>query len=321
MERVVASKKSFEILEFLKELSSGREVALKSYSVKSGLSERTLRRYIEDLREIFGNEHIIRLEKGSYVLKNSELFKGFTMPNKHQNESEKLIELLHIINPGFAKFLPPTHKKVDEKIAKELAEIFLIKGSPHENTPNLRIFALLQKAIKFKRYCDLKYHDRELQNVKILKLVYCKGNWQVATLRSDESQNNGFEVLRASFIKEIELTQKTFYIDDYTRDFIKNSETFWDGYKTPLYVAEVAVSPESIKYFYQKKFFKSQEISGEIYPNGWHKVKFTITSDEMLLVLAKRWFPNFIIISPNSARDKFNESVKLYNESIKNWFC
>lgn len=311
----MASKKSFEILELLKELSSGREVNLKSYSAKSELSERTLRRYIDDLKEVFGEEHIVRLEKGSYVCKNSELFKAFVMPNRHQNESEKLIELLHIINPGFAKFLPATHKKVDDKIAKDLAEIFLIKGSPHENTPNLKIFAQLQKAIKFKRYCDVKYLGENLQNIKILKLIYCKGNWQVATIRNEESENNGFLVLRASFIEEIRILNKTFYVDEYTQNFIKNSETFWDGYKIAPYKATVAVSGEIVKYFRQKKFFKSQEITNEILPNGWIKIKFDITSDEMLLMLAKRWFPNFIIISPKSAKVKFENDIRKFNEA------
>lgn len=313
----MASKKSFEILELLKELSSGREVNLKSYSAKSELSERTLRRYIDDLREIFGEEHIIRLEKGSYVCKNSELFKAFTMPNRYQNESEKLIELLHIINPGFAKFLPSTHKKVDDKISKDLAEIFLIKGSPHENTPNLKIFAQLQKAIKFKRYCDIKYMGENLENIKILKLIYCKGNWQVATLRNEDSKNNGFEVLRASFIEDIQILNKTFYVDEYTQNFIKNSETFWDGYKIKPYLAEVAVSPEIINFFHKKKFFQSQKITNEIYPNGWHKIMFMITSDDMLLVLARRWFPNFIIVSPKSAKAKFEDDISKFNETTK----
>lgn len=309
----MANKKSFEILELFKELSSGREIILKNYSTKSGLSERTLRRYVDDLREIFGKENIIRLEKGSYICKNNELFKAFIMPNRHQNESEKLIELLHIINPGFAKFLPSAHKKVDEKIAKDLAEIFLIKGSPHENTPNLRIFALLQKAIKFKKYCNIKYEGKVLENIKILKLIYCKGNWQIATIRAEYSENNGFEVLRASFVEEIKLTNKTFYVDEYTKNFIKNSETFWDGYRTTPYLAEVAISPEAIKYFHHKKFFQTQKITDEFYSNGWHKVTFTITSDQMLLVLAKRWFPYFIIMSPNSAKLKFEEDIEKYN--------
>lgn len=311
----MANKKVFEILELLKELASGREVALKAYCAKSGLSERTLRRYMEDLKAFFGKEHILKLEKGSYVCKNGELFKPFMMPNKHQNESEKLIDLLHVINPGFAKFLPPTHKKVDDKLAKELAEIFLIKGSPHENTPNLRTFAALQKAIKFKRYCELKYLGHRLCEVKVLKLIYCKGNWQVATLRSFETENNGFEVLRAAFIEEVKISTKTFYADEYTLNFIKNSETFWDGYKVAPYPAAVAVSPSARKYFVQKRFFKSQKISDNPLPNGWTKIEFSITSDEMLLMLAKRWFPNLVILEPLSAKRKFEENIGAYDRN------
>ena len=65
----MANKKVFEILELLKELASGREVALKVYCVKSGLSERTLRRYMEDLKAFFGKEHILKLEKAATCAK------------------------------------------------------------------------------------------------------------------------------------------------------------------------------------------------------------------------------------------------------------
>lgn len=140
----MADKKIFEILNLLKEFANGREVVLKSYALNSGLSERTLRRYIKDLQEFFGDEYIANLGRGSYICKNLELFKPFILPNNVWNESEKLIDMLHIINPGFAKFLPTTHKKIDAKLTKDLAEIFLIKGSPHENTPDLKIFAQLK---------------------------------------------------------------------------------------------------------------------------------------------------------------------------------
>ena len=204
---------------------------------------------------------------------------------------------------------------MDDKLAKELAEIFLIKGSPHENTPNLRTFAALQKAIKFKRYCALKYLGRRLCEVKILKLIYCKGNWQVATLRSSETENNGFEVLRAAFIEDVKISIKTFYADEYTLNFIKNSETFWDGYKVAPYPAAVAVSPGARKYFAQKRFFKSQKISDDPLPNGWTKIEFSVTSDKMLLMLAKRWFPDLIILSPLSAKRKFEDDIDIYRQN------
>ncbi|WP_261792076.1 WYL domain-containing protein [Campylobacter hyointestinalis] len=186
----------------------------------------------------------------------------FVMPNEQQDESEKLIDMLHIINPGFAKFMPQTHKKVDAKLTKELASVFLIKGSPHEQSPNLRIFGLIQKAIKFRRYCDLTYEDEELKNVKILKIIYSKGNWQLATL-CDTNQNNGYKVLRLCFVKDVTIKKSSFYIDDYTENFVRNSETFMDGYRQKAYECIVAVSPNVAKYFKQKRFFRSQKIIGE----------------------------------------------------------
>ncbi|CZE47693.1 WYL domain-containing protein [Campylobacter geochelonis] len=309
----MGNKKVFEILELLKELTSGSEVVVKNYALKSGLSQRTIRRYLQDLREYFGDEAIFCISQGSYICKNRELFKRFVMPNEKQNESEKLIDMLHIINPGFAKFMPKTHKKVDEKLRKELAEVFLIKGSPHEQSPNLKIFGMIQKAIKFKRYCDLIYDEVLLKNVKILKIIYSKGNWQLATL-SQSHENNGYMVLRLCFVSKIVIKKSSFYIDDYTENFVKNSETFFDGYKNLPYECIVAVSPNMVKYFKQKRFFRSQKIIGEC-ENGWSKISYMITSDDMVLMLLRRFFPDMVVISPQSLRTKFDNELKKYTQT------
>ena len=312
----MANKKAFEILELLKEFVSGKEINIEEYALSVGISPRTIRRYVSDLREIFGESFIAKLSKGSYICKNSEFFKAFTAPNAYQNESEKLIELLHIINPGFSKFLPQAHKKVDEKLAKDLSEIFLIKGSPHEKTPNLAVFEKLQQAIKFKKYVNLKYDGESLKNVKILKLIYSKGNWSVATLRECE-KNGGFEVLRVNFIDEIRLLKGTFYADKYTENFIQNLETFFDGYKAEPFVVRVAISPEIVKFFERKIFFKTQKLTDKILPNSWRVVEFEISSDDMLMPLARRWFPDFVIISPKSTREKFDRLIKDYTKFSK----
>lgn len=306
--------KSTKMLNLLKELSSGREVILKNYALESDLSERTLIRYIGELREFFGDEFITSTSKGSYICKNRELFKDFFLPNESIDEAEKLIDLLHIINPGFTKYLPNAHKRIDEKLTKELSEVFLIKGSPHENTPDLKIFGLVQKAIKFRRYIDIEYDGAKFDRVKPVKIIYSKGNWRVASIIRDKAINNGFLAMRLNFISSVSIKKETFYIDDYTLNFVKNSETFWDGYKVKSYKASVLVSPKTVKLFRKKNFFKSQKITTKS-KNGWYKIEFDITSDDMLLILARRFFPDFIIISPKSIKDKFDDMIDLYRQN------
>lgn len=307
--------KSTEILNLLKEFSKGREVVIKNYALKCELSERTIRRYIKELMDFFGKNFITSISKGVYICKNKELFKDFFTSNEFINESEKLIDLLHIINPDFAKYLPNSHKKIDEKLAKELADVFLIRGSPHENTPNLKIFGLIQKAIKFRRYIDIIYDEIKLQNVKPIKIIYSKGNWQLALLQKDISKNNGFLAIRLNFIQNVKIKKDSFYIDEYALNFVKNSDIFWDGYKKEIYKSQAMISHKIVKYFKVKKFFKSQIIYDEIYKNGWQKIEFEITSDAMILMLARRFFPEFIIISPTSAKAKFNALVMDYKNN------
>ncbi|MFV0482337.1 MAG: hypothetical protein ACK5LP_10205 [Campylobacteraceae bacterium] len=115
------TNKTIEILNMLNEFSNGREINIKSYSIQNELSERTVRRHIEELKNFFGEESIIQISKGSYASVDKNLFNATTLPNKYEaNESEKLIDLLHIINPGFINGLPQTYKKVNIKLQKEL---------------------------------------------------------------------------------------------------------------------------------------------------------------------------------------------------------
>lgn len=311
------NSKVFEVLNILKEFSSGREINIHSYSKQTGISERTIRRYLEELRSFFGDESIIKVSKGSYACLDKNFFNATTLPNRYEaNESEKLIDLLHVINPGFMNNLPQSYKNIDKKLEKELSLVFLIKGSPHEKSPDIKIFELIKKAITQKRYCDITYDDKKLKNVRMLKIIYCKGNWQVAILSDIFKDNNDYGVIRLSFISEVKILAKTFYIEDYTKRFLENFETFGDGYKKEPYECEVAINPLIEKYFIQKRFLKSQKLDRTL-KNGWRVIKYTITNDNMILLLAKRFFPNFIILSPKSARDTFENDLSTYNKNIK----
>lgn len=159
---------------------------------------------------------------------------------------------------------------------------------------------------------SFNYEGVWFSDVKFLKIIYSKGNWQVAMIDEKESINSGFRVIRLNFIDEIVLSEKTFHTDFEALKFIQNFETFWDGYKVKPYLCEVFVSDEVLKYFKKKKFFRSQKITEKRDINGFTKIEFMITSDEMILMLARRFFPDFIIITPKSAKVKFDEMIKKY---------
>lgn len=188
------------------------EINLKSYAATTGLSERTLRRYFADLREFFGAENFILTKRGNVGITDKNLLSSLTLPSeKEKLEFQKLADLLHVINPGFTEVLPPAYKRVDEKLAKELADIFLIKGSPHERPPKIGILIKLRKAIGFKKYCDITYEDETIKSAKALKIIYSKGNWQLAIIDAQNPVNNGFRIIRIKFIKEVVLQSQRAY--------------------------------------------------------------------------------------------------------------
>ena len=315
----MGNKKIFEFLNLLSVLVRTGEINLKSYAATTGLSERTLRRYFADLREFFGAENFILTERGNVGITDKNLLSSLTLPSeKEKLEFQKLADLLHVINPGFTEVLPPAYKRVDEKLAKELADIFLIKGSPHEKPPKIGVLIKLRKAIGFKKYCDITYEDETIKSAKALKIIYSKGNWQLAIIDAQNPANNGFRIIRIKFIKEVVLRANTFNLSEYTRKFLLNMESFYDGYDVEPYMCEVAVAPKILKFFEAKKCFRSQKI-GRKFKNGWSLISYEISSDDMILMLAQRFFPHFVILSPRTAREKFNTQIREYlrNEELE----
>lgn len=309
------NKKTFEILELLQELSQGKEVALCDYAVQKEISQRTLRRYFEDIRSFFGEHSIIQTKRGSYTAINKEFFNHALLPSIDETiEIEKLVDLLHIINPGFANILPSAHKKVDSKLQKELTQIFLIKGSPSETLPSQEIFDSLKKAIKGRRYCDIVYDGELMKDIKPLKIIYCKGNWHLAIINEHDKQNFGYKVMRVGFLESINLNTRTFNKDPIVENFLLNSQSFLEAYKVQPYEAVVAINPTVEKYFRQKSFSRSQKIL-ETLPNGWIKISYQITSNDFLVMLTRRWFPNMVILEPQEAKEQMNRLVEEFESN------
>nr|WP_297902957.1 WYL domain-containing protein [uncultured Campylobacter sp.] len=146
--------------------------------------------------------------------------------------------------------------------------------------------------------------------------MYSKGNWQLAIIDAQNSANNGFRIIRIKFIKEVVLHANTFNLSEHTRKFLLNMESFYDGYDVEPYTCEVAVSPKILKFFEAKKFFRSQKIEGK-FKNGWSRVSYEISSDDMILMLAQRFFPHFMILSPHTARKKFDAQIREYLQNEK----
>ncbi|RXK01211.1 WYL domain-containing protein [Arcobacter sp. CECT 8986] len=310
------SRKILEVLDLLKELAMGHEIIINDYAIQNDISPRTVRRYFEEIKEFFGEHSIEKTVKGGYTSINKDSLNSVLLPNLEEKiEMEKLVDLLHIINPGFSEILPPEYKKIDAKIKKELAQVFLIKGTPTENQIDYKIFELLITAIKNHRYCQIIYENEVLKDIKPLKMIYSKGNWSLATLSKNHLENNGFRILRLGFISKIKLDIKTFNKEVEADIFITKSQTpVLDAYKVEPFEVVVAIDPSIKKYFLQKKFLRSQKILEEL-NNGWLKVSYKITHKDVIIMLCRRWFPKMVIMTPSEIREDMEEYFDIYTKN------
>ena len=297
--------KSKRILELLEDLKSGREICVKMWAKSKGISERSVQRYIKDIEEFYSIE-LYRTKKGCYKLPQLDEIKKRSIDKEELKDFEKFAHIVAALNPEFLKFLG-----VDEKILKKIVDvdIYFVKESPVEELKSSRFLKVLKSAIKYRKVLNIIYESDKLYTFefKPYKIVFSEGNWYLVGV-SDDNINNGFKFLRFNFIKEIKESSKTFKKDKDVESFIYTFQSLFSRFKTSSFEVTVRVDKEAKRFFKAKKFLASQRIVKE--DEEGLLIKYDVTSDEEILLLAKRWLPHMKIISPFYLQQKLQKLTK-----------
>lgn len=319
-----SNNKTLTIFKILKKLVEKQEIYPSDAQLLDELKikERTLRRYIEDIKDLFPetfvteNKLIGQGKRSTGVLRVSDKSKDvITILEYLLKNSNDIGWLITLLNENDPNLLSEFEKEISRQV-KEDSKVFLFKTNPLEalqDEPSKRYLGELRSAVMRREYRDIKYkYIGEVENLmdsKCLKIVFTDGNWYLAI----EDNEENFRLLRVAFIVSLSKSSKNYQskiLDKYKTHFnkIQNAMSLPSE---PFQRAVLKASPKVSIYFRKgmKSFFPSQKLN-EIMNDGSVIFSIDFTQDMEILPFIKRWLPDIEILEPKSLRDKFKDELK-----------
>lgn len=319
-----SNNKTLTIFKILKKLVEKQEIYPSDAQLLDELKikERTLRRYIEDIKDLFPetfvteNKLIGQGKRSTGVLRVSDKSKDvITILEYLLKNSNDIGWLITLLNENDPNLLSEFEKEISRQV-KEDSKVFLFKTNPLEalqDEPSKRYLGELRSAVMRREYRDIKYkYIGEVENLmdsKCLKIVFTDGNWYLAI----EDNEENFRLLRVAFIVSLSKSSKNYQskiLDKYKTHFnkIQNAMSLPSE---PFQRAVLKASPKVSIYFRKgmKSFFPSQKLN-ETMNDGSVIFSIDFTQDMEILPFIKRWLPDIEILEPKSLRDKFKDELK-----------
>ena len=320
-----SNNKTLTIFKILKKLVEKQEIYPSDAQLLDELKikERTLRRYIEDIKDLFPetfvteNKLIGQSKRSTGVLRVSDKSKDvITVLEYLLKNSNDIGWLITLLNENDPNLLSEFEKEISRQV-KEDSKVFLFKTNPLEalqDEPSKRYLGELRSAVMRREYRDIRYkYIGEVENLmdsKCLKIVFTDGNWYLAI----EDNKENFRLLRVAFIVSLSKSSKNYQskiLDKYKTHFnkIQNAMSLPSE---PFQRAVLKASPKVSIYFRKgmKSFFSSQKLN-ETMNDGSVIFSIDFTQDMEILPFIKRWLPDIEILEPKSLRDKFKEDLKI----------
>jgi len=317
------NKKINTIFKLLEKLANGEELYAKDENLQLALlnsiseaSEKSLRRYLEDIYKLY--PHIIIVEKVKkefqdrsvtiYRVKNkkdiSNVLKFFI--EEKNNDFTWVLQLLHEQDPLLINNLEDDIRRSLQNELQKDKDIFLFSSNPFEtfSKEEDQKFNELKYAVQLFEYRTIVHSDMKYENAKCLKIIYSQNNWYVAI----ETQEEELKILRIKFIQKILPSFKVNYkknIQQKYQQYFLSFQNPFSLYNTKKETAKLKALPEIAKYFEKemKPFFLSQKY---IQTNSDKSVEFSIeyTQEMEVLPFIKRWLPSLIVLKPASLQKR-----------------
>ena len=233
-----SNNKTLTIFKILKKLVEKQEIYPSDAQLLDELKikERTLRRYIEDIKDLFPetfvteNKLIGQGKRSTGVLRVSDKSKDvITILEYLLKNSNDIGWLITLLNENDPNLLSEFEKEISRQV-KEDSKVFLFKTNPLEalqDEPSKRYLGELRSAVMRREYRDIKYkYIGEVENLmdsKCLKIVFTDGNWYLAI----EDNEENFRLLRVAFIVSLSKSSKNY------------QSKILDKYKTDNYLKEI----------------------------------------------------------------------------------
>ncbi|SFV71411.1 transcriptional regulator, putative [hydrothermal vent metagenome] len=290
----------YRTIEILKVLNAGQKVCVGQFAVLYEVSERTIRRDFELIKEIFGD----------FMYKEGNCYQAYKKILLEEVLSARdLMTLANIVN-----LFGITHKEsVVSDRTKALVEksmsVYDFKSRPYESMKNYEVIKQLEHAIKFHKEIRIFYRtDKNItqSNFHVYKILFLNENFYIV---GENVSKHSFEFRRISLIVEVEYKKKTFIPHRDITKFIKNIQTPWASYGQEEKVVKIRADKKVRRFFILKSYLPSQKITKH-YENGDILVEYRVTSIFELEELIIKWLPQVEIISPKNFKKHIHKRLK-----------
>lgn len=297
----------YRTVEILKVLNDGKKLCISNLANDYEVSERTIRRDFELIRELFGD----------FMSKDMDCYQAYkkVLLDDVLNARD-LMTLANIVNLfGITSMKSEISTKTND-LVKTSMSVYNFKSRPFENLSSSEVMKNLEHAIKFNKEIKIVYQTQRAHTRRLFqayKILFLNENFYLV---GENTSKNCFEFLRISMIVEVLFTKKVFNVKKDIKEFIEELQTPWASFGSKNILVRLRVDVKIRKYFMLKKYLPSQEIK-QTFENGDIEVDYEVSNLKEIEELVVKWLPKISIISPKGLKKMIRKNLNKKLLSLK----
>ena len=289
----------YRTVEILKQLNEGKRLCVTQLSQAYEVSDRTIRRDFELIKELFGD----------FISKEGECYQAYKKVLLEEVLcATDLMTLANIVNIfGITSKESIISDKTKALIEKSMS-VYDFKSRPFENMKNRDVIKQLEHAIKFNKEVKILYKTERFvgrRNFHPYKILFLNENFYIV---GENVSKSNFEFLRISLVEEVITTKKTFFVHKDIIDFIKRIQTPWAVFGREETTVRLRVDSSIRRYFILKKYLPSQEVVAD-FDNGDIEVQYKVSNLRELEELIIKWLPKIRVMYPRPLKKLVRKSL------------
>jgi predicted DNA-binding transcriptional regulator YafY len=297
----------YRTIEILKELNAGKKLCVTNLATAYEVSDRTIRRDFELIKEIFGN----------FMSKEGECYQAYqkVLLEEVLNATD-LMTLANIVNLfGITQKESLISDKTKALIEQSMS-VYNFKSRPFENMSNRDILKKLEHAIKFKKEIKIRYRTERAitqDRFRPYKILFLNENFYLVGTNASKEQ---VEYRRITMIEDVAYTKKGFFTDKDVEKFFSSLQTPWASYGKEEIVVRLRAEVSIRRYFVKKKYLPSQEVV-HTFENGDIEVQYRISNFREIEELIIKRLPRIHVISPRNLQKMIKKSLEKKMSALK----
>ena len=296
----------YRTIEILKRLNDGKQLCVTRLADEYGVSDRTIRRDFELIRELFGD----------FMSKEGECYRAYKKvlldEVLHATDLMTLANIVNLFGVTQKESLISEHTQA---LIKQSMNVYDFKSRPFENMTNLDVVKKLEHAIKFRKEIKLRYRtERSVTHTLFqpYRILFLNENFYLVGVNASKTT---VEYRRISMIESVEYTPKNFFIDKEVDTFFQNLQTPWAAFGKEEMLVRLRVEVSIRRFFLKKKYLPSQEVV-HTFDNGDIEVHYRITNPREIEELIIKWLPKIRIIAPRNLNKMIKRTLKKKLEAL-----